>query len=216
MKTIIAPSVLAADFANLQRDVELINDSKADWFHIDIMDGMFVPNISFGLPVCAAIKKHAKKPMDVHLMIEQPDRYLEAFKKAGADMISVHAEACPHLHRTIQNIKELGLKAGVALNPHTSLDCLEFLLNDIDYVCIMSVNPGFGGQKFIPSTYDKVRKLKSMIDAAGADVLIQIDGGVDASNYDKLAEAGATVLVAGSYVFGAEDPKAAIEKIKID
>ncbi|OHX65736.1 ribulose-phosphate 3-epimerase [Flammeovirga pacifica] len=214
MKTIIAPSVLAADFANLQRDVELINESKADWFHIDIMDGMFVPNISFGLPVCAAIKKHAKKPMDVHLMIEQPDRYLEAFKKAGADMISVHAEACPHLHRTIQNIKELGLKAGVALNPHTSLDCLEFLINDIDYVCIMSVNPGFGGQKFIPSTYDKVRKLKSMIDAANADVLIQIDGGVDSGNAEKLAEAGATVLVAGSYVFGAEDPKAAIEKIK--
>ncbi|ANQ48689.1 ribulose-phosphate 3-epimerase [Flammeovirga yaeyamensis] len=214
MKTIIAPSVLAADFANLQRDCELINESKADWFHIDIMDGMFVPNISFGLPVCAAIKKHAKKPMDVHLMIEQPDRYLEAFKKAGADMISVHAEACPHLHRSIQNIKELGLKAGVALNPHTSLDCLEFLLHDIDYVCIMSVNPGFGGQKFIPSTYDKVRKLKAMIDAAGADVLIQIDGGVDSSNAEKLAEAGATVLVAGSYVFGAEDPKSAIEKIK--
>ncbi|MBB6460764.1 ribulose-phosphate 3-epimerase [Flammeovirga kamogawensis] len=214
MKTIIAPSVLAADFANLQRDAELINESKADWFHIDIMDGMFVPNISFGLPVCAAIKKHAKKPMDVHLMIEQPDRYLEAFKKAGADMISVHAEACPHLHRSIQNIKELGLKAGVALNPHTSLDCLEYLLNDIDYVCLMSVNPGFGGQKFIPSTYQKVRDLKAMIDKAGADVLIQIDGGVDASNAEKLAEAGATVLVAGSYVFGAEDPKAAIEKIK--
>ncbi|AZQ61895.1 ribulose-phosphate 3-epimerase [Flammeovirga pectinis] len=214
MKTIIAPSVLAADFANLQRDAELINESKADWFHIDIMDGMFVPNISFGLPVCAAIKRHAKKPMDVHLMIEQPDRYLEAFKNAGADMISVHAEACPHLHRSIQNIKELGLKAGVALNPHTSLDCLEYLLNDIDYVCLMSVNPGFGGQKFIPSTYQKVRDLKAMIDKAGADVLIQIDGGVDASNAEKLAEAGATVLVAGSYVFGAEDPKAAIEKIK--
>lgn len=215
MKTIIAPSVLAADFANLQRDAEMLNESQADWFHIDIMDGMFVPNISFGLPVCAAISKHAKKPMDVHLMIEQPDRYLEDFKKAGADMISVHAEACPHLHRTIQQIKELGLKAGVALNPHTSIDCLRYLLNDIDYVCIMSVNPGFGGQKFIPTTYEKVRDLKAMIDEAGADVLIQIDGGVDASNAAKLKEAGATVLVAGSYVFGAEDPKAAIEKIKL-
>ncbi|MBD0401347.1 MULTISPECIES: ribulose-phosphate 3-epimerase [unclassified Flammeovirga] len=215
MKTLIAPSVLAADFANLQRDAEMLNESQADWFHIDIMDGMFVPNISFGLPVCAAISKHAKKPMDVHLMIEQPDRYLEDFKKAGADMISVHAEACPHLHRTIQKIKELGLKAGVALNPHTSIDCLRYLLHEIDYVCIMSVNPGFGGQKFIPTTYQKVRDLKDMIDEAGAEVLIQIDGGVDASNAAKLKEAGATVLVAGSYVFGAEDPKAAIEKIKL-
>ncbi|NME71947.1 ribulose-phosphate 3-epimerase [Flammeovirga aprica] len=215
MKTLIAPSVLAADFANLQRDAVMLNESQADWFHIDIMDGMFVPNISFGLPVCAAISKHAKKPMDVHLMIEQPDRYLEDFKKAGADMISVHAEACPHLHRTIQKIKELGLKAGVALNPHTSIDCLRYLLHEIDYVCIMSVNPGFGGQKFIPTTYQKVRDLKDMIDEAGAEVLIQIDGGVDASNAAKLKEAGASVLVAGSYVFGAEDPKAAIEKIKL-
>ncbi|KXX67320.1 ribulose-phosphate 3-epimerase [Flammeovirga sp. SJP92] len=215
MKTLIAPSVLAADFANLQRDAEMLNESQADWFHIDIMDGMFVPNISFGLPVCAAISKHAKKPMDVHLMIEQPDRYLEDFKKAGADMISVHAEACPHLHRTIQKIKELGLRAGVALNPHTSIDCLRYLLHEIDYVCIMSVNPGFGGQKFIPTTYQKVRDLKDMIDEAGAEVLIQIDGGVDASNAAKLKEAGASVLVAGSYVFGAEDPKAAIEKIKL-
>lgn len=215
MKTIIAPSVLAADFANLQRDAEMLNESQADWFHIDIMDGMFVPNISFGLPVCAAISKHAKKPMDVHLMIEQPDRYLEDFKKAGADMISVHAEACPHLHRTIQRIKELGLKAGVALNPHTSIDCLRYIITEIDYVCLMSVNPGFGGQKFIPTTYEKVRDLKAMIEEADANVLIQIDGGVDASNAAKLKKAGATVLVAGSYVFGSEDPKAAIEKIKL-
>ncbi|PWJ42000.1 ribulose-phosphate 3-epimerase [Sediminitomix flava] len=216
MKTIIAPSVLAADFANLQRDVEMINDSQADWFHIDIMDGAFVPNISFGLPVCAAIHKHAQKPLDVHLMIENPDQYLEAFKKAGAELISVHYEACTHLHRSIQKIKELGCKAGVAINPHTPVSLLEDIITELDYVCIMSVNPGFGGQKFIEKTYDKVRDLKNIIDRNNAHTLIQIDGGVDDKNADKLVEAGASILVAGSYVFGNEDPKSAIEKIKIE
>lgn len=214
MKTIIAPSMLAADFANLQRDVELVNESAADWFHIDIMDGMFVPNISFGLPVTAAIKRHATKPLDVHLMIEDPDRYLEAFRDAGAEWISVHIEACTHLHRSIQKIKELGCKAGVALNPHTPVCMLQDILPELDYVLLMSVNPGFGGQRFIERTYEKVRALKAMIEAQGSKALIQIDGGVDDRNAKALVEAGADVLVAGSYVFGNADPKAAIEKIK--
>ncbi|GAA4840986.1 ribulose-phosphate 3-epimerase [Algivirga pacifica] len=214
MKTLIAPSVLAADFANLQRDVEMINGSEADFFHIDIMDGAFVPNISFGLPVCAAINKHAKKPLDVHLMINNPDQYLEAFRDAGAEWISVHLEACTHLHRTIQRIKELGCKAGVAINPHTSVTLLEDIITELDYVCIMSVNPGFGGQKFIEKTYDKVRQLKAIITEAGANTLIEIDGGVDNSNAAALVEAGASILVAGSYVFKHEDPKEAIRLIK--
>lgn len=216
MKTIVAPSVLAADFANLQRDVEMINNSEADWFHIDIMDGAFVPNISFGLPVCEAINRHAKKPLDVHLMINNPDQYLEAFKNAGAEWISVHYEACNHLHRTIHKIKELGCKAGVALNPHTSVSVLEDIIEELDYVLIMSVNPGFGGQKFIEKTYDKVRKLKKMINDNNSKAIIEIDGGVVGDNAAKLVEAGADALVAGSYVFKHEDPYQAIKNIAIN
>ena len=211
---LIAPSVLAADFANLQRDVEMLNRSEADWIHIDIMDGMFVPNISFGLPVCQAIQRHAKKPMDVHLMIEQPDRYLEAFKNAGADVISVHYEACTHLHRTLQYIKSLGCKAGVAINPHTNIDLLEDTIEDIELVCLMSVNPGFGGQSFIENTYRKVSKLRKLIDFRGSSALIEIDGGVNADNAPLLMEAGADVLVAGSFVFKSDDPEATIAGLK--
>ena len=203
---IIAPSVLAADFANLQRDVEMLNESQADWIHVDIMDGLFVPNISFGLPVCEAIHRHAAKPLDVHLMIEQPDRYLEAFRKAGAEVISVHYEACNHLHRTLQHIKSLGCKAGVAINPHTSVTLLEDTIQDIDLVCVMSVNPGFGGQSFITNTYDKVKALKELIVKKGSGALIEIDGGVNADNAPKLLAAGADVLVAGSFVFKSDNP----------
>ncbi|KOF03660.1 ribulose-phosphate 3-epimerase [Roseivirga ehrenbergii] len=211
---IIAPSVLAADFANLQRDVEMLNESQADWIHVDVMDGMFVPNISFGLPVCEAIYKHAKKPLDVHLMIEQPDRYLEDFRNAGAATITVHYEACDHLHRTLQVIKSLDCKAGVALNPHTNVQLLEDIICDIDMVCIMSVNPGFGGQKFIENTYKKVRQLKEIIAENDAKTLIEIDGGVNATNAPLLMEAGADVLVAGSFVFKSLDPLATIEELK--
>ncbi|KYG81217.1 ribulose phosphate epimerase [Roseivirga seohaensis] len=211
---IIAPSVLAADFANLQRDVEMLNESQADWIHVDVMDGMFVPNISFGLPVCEAIYKHAKKPLDVHLMIEQPDRYLEDFRNAGAATITVHYEACDHLHRTLQVIKSLDCKAGVALNPHTNVQLLEDIICDIDMVCIMSVNPGFGGQKFIENTYKKVRQLKEIIAENDAKTLIEIDGGVNATNAPLLMEAGADVLVAGSFVFKSIDPLATIEELK--
>ena len=211
---IIAPSVLAADFANLQRDVEMLNESTADWIHIDIMDGMFVPNISFGIPVCEAINKHATKPLDVHLMIEDPDRYLEAFRNAGAASISVHYEACNHLHRTLQFIKSLDCKAGVALNPHTNVQLLEDIIEDIDLVCIMSVNPGFGGQKFIENTYQKVRQLKEIIAEHNASTLIEIDGGVNANNAPMLLEAGADVLVAGNFVFKSVDPIATIEELK--
>ncbi len=211
---IIAPSVLAADFANLQRDVEMLNESQADWIHVDVMDGMFVPNISFGLPVCDAIYKHAKKPLDVHLMIEQPDRYLEDFRNAGAATITVHYEACDHLHRTLQVIKSLDCKAGVALNPHTNVQLLEDIICDIDMVCIMSVNPGFGGQKFIENTYKKVRQLKEIIAENDAKTLIEIDGGVNATNAPLLMEAGADVLVAGSFVFKSLDPLATIEELK--
>ncbi|WP_421979002.1 ribulose-phosphate 3-epimerase [Roseivirga seohaensis] len=211
---IIAPSVLAADFANLQRDVEMLNESQADWIHVDVMDGMFVPNISFGLPVCEAIYKHAKKPLDVHLMIEQPDRYLEDFRNAGAATITVHYEACDHLHRTLQVIKSLDCKAGVALNPHTNVQLLEDIIYDIDMVCIMSVNPGFGGQKFIENTYKKVRQLKEIIAENDAKTLIEIDGGVNATNAPLLMEAGADVLVAGSFVFKSLDPLATIEELK--
>ena len=212
--TLIAPSVLAADFANLQRDIEMINTSEADWFHIDIMDGVFVPNISFGMPVLDAINKHAKKTIDVHLMIVDPDRYIATFKKLGADVLTVHYEACTHLHRTLQAIKAEGMKAGVALNPHTSIDLLEDVIQDIDLVCIMSVNPGCGGQSFIENTYAKVEKLKALINKKNASTLIEIDGGVTNKNAKQLADAGADVLVAGSYVFGAQDPIATITDLK--
>jgi ribulose-phosphate 3-epimerase len=212
--TRIAPSVLAADFANLQRDIEMINSSEADWFHIDIMDGVFVPNISFGMPVLDAIQKHAKKTIDVHLMIVDPDRYIATFKKLGADLLTVHYEACTHLHRTLQAIKAEGMKAGVALNPHTNVDVLEDVIQDIDLVCIMSVNPGFGGQSFIENTYAKVEKLKALIHKKNASTLIEIDGGVTNKNAKQLVDAGADVLVAGSYVFGAQDPIATIADLK--
>ena len=200
--TLIAPSVLSADFANLQPDIEMINNSQADWFHIDIMDGVFVPNISFGMPVLQAISKHAKKTIDVHLMIVDPDRYIKTFADLGSNILTVHYEACTHLHRTLQAIKAEGMKAGVALNPHTNINLLEDVINDIDLVCLMSVNPGFGGQSFIENTYEKVRQLKALITKKGASTLIEIDGGVTDKNAKQLVAAGADVLVAGSYVFG--------------
>ena len=212
--TLIAPSVLAADFANLQRDVEMINSSDADWFHIDIMDGVFVPNISFGMPVLRDISKHATKTIDVHLMIVDPDRYISTFKNLGADILTVHYEACTHLHRTLQAIKSEGMKAGVALNPHTSISLLEDTIQDIDLVCLMSVNPGFGGQSFIENTYDKVIALKELITQKGASTIIEIDGGVTSKNAKQLANAGADVLVAGSYVFKSEDPTKTITDLK--
>jgi ribulose-phosphate 3-epimerase len=212
--TIIAPSVLAADFANLQRDIEMINSSEADWFHIDIMDGVFVPNISFGMPVLEAITKHAKKTIDVHLMIVDPDRYIKTFKNLGADILTVHYEACTHLHRTLQAIKAEGMKAGVALNPHTNVSLLEDVIQDIDMVCIMSVNPGFGGQSYIENTYKKVAQLKELIAKNNAATLIEIDGGVTNKNAAELVRAGADALVAGNYVFKAEDPIATIADLK--
>ena len=214
MSHIIAPSILSADFGNLERDVHMLNKSQADWFHVDIMDGVFVPNISFGFPVLKAIQKHAKKPLDVHLMIVDPDRYVTAFKDAGAHVLSVHIEACTHLHRSIQNIKAHGMKAGVAINPHTSVSLLEYCIQDIDLVCMMSVNPGFGGQKFIPQTYQKVKDLKALITKNNANTLIEIDGGVDLNNYKELLACGADVLVAGNTVFGSSDPSETIAALK--
>lgn len=202
----IAPSMLAADFANLERDVNLVNQSQADWFHMDIMDGVFVPNISFGMPVLKAMAQHAKKPLDVHLMIVDPDRYIQTFADLGATVLTVHAEACTHLHRTVQAIKAAGMKAGVALNPHTSISVLEEVISDLDLVCVMSVNPGFGGQQFIENTYDKVRRLRALTNAKNAEVMIEIDGGVTSKNATALVQAGADVLVAGSFVFRSENP----------
>lgn len=214
MPPLIAPSILAADFSNLQKEVEMLNASPADYIHVDIMDGVFVPNISFGLPVVEAIHRHAAKPLDVHLMIVNPDLYLEAFRNSGAAIISVHYEACTHLHRTVQAIHKLGAKAGVAINPHTSVSLLEEIISDIDQVCVMSVNPGFGGQKFIENTYAKVGKLKELIVRKGSQAKIEIDGGVTLENAFRLTEAGADVLVAGSFVFNSTDPAATIGALK--
>jgi ribulose-phosphate 3-epimerase len=212
--TLIAPSILAADFANLQRDIEMINKSDADWFHIDIMDGLFVPNISFGMPVLEAIARHAQKTIDVHLMIVDPDRYIATFAALGANILTVHYEACTHLHRTLQAIKAEGMKAGVALNPHTNIDLLEDVINDIDLVCLMSVNPGFGGQSFIENTYFKIEKLKALINKKNAKTIIEIDGGVTDKNALQLSNSGADVLVAGNFVFKSENPIQTILALK--
>lgn len=214
MNRIIAPSILAADFGNLQRDIAMVNQSEADWFHLDIMDGVFVPNISFGMPVISVIKKHAAKPLDVHLMIVQPERYISTFKKLGADILTVHYEACTHLHRTIQEIKSEKMLAGVSLNPHTPVAVLEDIIQDLDLVLIMSVNPGFGGQTFIENTYKKIEQLQKMIGNHKAKTIIEVDGGVNDLNIKKLEEAGATAFVAGSFVFGAKNPSEVIRRLK--
>jgi len=213
MSHIIAPSVLSADFANLQRDIEMINGSEAQWFHVDVMDGRFVPNISFGMPVIKALKKHATKPLDVHLMIVEPDQYIKAFKDVGADVLTVHLEACTHLHRTVSAIKQEGMKAGVALNPHTPVHLLEDLISDLDLVLIMSVNPGFSGQSFIENTYSKLRKLRELMALKNSNAYVEVDGGVNDKNYRQLIEAGANVLVAGNYVFADSNPTEAIRRI---
>ena len=212
-KKLIAPSMLAADFSNLVRDIAVVNQSDADWFHLDVMDGVFVPNISFGMPVIKSMAKHTTKPLDVHLMIVEPDRYIQTFADLGADVLTVHVEACTHLHRSLQSIKAKGMKAGVALNPHTPVAALSHIIADIDLVCLMSVNPGFGGQSFIEATYEKVRELRTLINENKASTLIEIDGGVTNQNASQLVAAGADVLVAGSYVFSASDPTATIAKL---
>ncbi|NTD99130.1 ribulose-phosphate 3-epimerase [Agrobacterium tumefaciens] len=214
MKYIIAPSILSADFGNLQRDIEMINKSEADWFHVDVMDGVFVPNISFGFPIMAAVKKHATKPLDVHLMIVEPDKYVQEFSEAGADRITVHYEACTHLHRTIQLIKASGCKAGVALNPHTPVTLLQDVIEGLDLVLIMSVNPGFGGQQFIHNTYKKIRDLKQLIQGVNENLIIQVDGGVGLQNITNLVSAGANAFVAGNAIFVAENPPEIISNMK--
>ncbi len=211
---LVAPSILAADFGNLERDIKMINDSEADWIHVDIMDGVFVPNFSMGIPVIEAIKRHAKKPLDVHLMIIHPEQHVSAFRDAGADHISVHVEVCKHLQRNIQQIKDLGCLAGVALNPHTPVSALENVIAEIDLVCVMSVNPGFGGQKFIEQTYQKVEQLRDLVDATNSKAKIEIDGGVNIENARKLLDVGADVLIAGNFVFSNNDPKAVIRQLK--
>jgi ribulose-phosphate 3-epimerase len=215
MNRLIAPSLLAADFSNLRKDIEMVNSSEAGWFHLDIMDGVFVPNISFGLPVVKAIKKLAKKPLDVHLMIVEPEKYLIKFRDAGADILTVHMEACRHLHRTVQEIRELGMKAGVSLNPHTPVSALQEIIPYVDLVLIMSVNPGFGGQQFIETSYEKIRKTKTLIRESGSSALIEVDGGVDIANACRLFDAGVDVLVAGTAVFTAPDPVGMIHELLI-
>ncbi|MBQ9101394.1 MAG: ribulose-phosphate 3-epimerase [Paludibacteraceae bacterium] len=214
MAHLIAPSLLSADFSDLRKDIEMVNSSVADWFHLDVMDGVFVPNISFGTPVIEAVKRYASKPLDVHLMIVNPDKFIDDYHKMGADILNVHCEACTHLHRTIQKIKSLGMKAGVTLNPHTSITAVEEILPDLDVVMLMSVNPGFGGQKFIENTLDKTSRLKDLIGKRNSKALIEIDGGVNFETGEKLLKSGADILVAGSFVFGASDPINTIEKLK--